>query len=709
MRGGDTDNGFGLLYNWNRLGDGVHTVTAYADSVEFTSVQVIVTTLGEEFLQDANGIVTIPDFPDPGMTRMLRWQQAQQNFVITAGSPQGGGTSGAVPHVLENPQPGSFQSGVGIISGWACNAQTIEISIDGGPRIQAGTGTIREDTQGVCGDTDNGFGLLYNWNRLGDGPHTVTAYADGGEFAHVTVTVTTLGEEFRQGLSREVTIPNFPEVGTDAILQWQEAQQNFVISFAAPTARLVTVEPSVRLPSGLSIPNLVISSLMSETAEVRARPEPTLVLAEDAGGVVLLALASMDGGFLGERPGEVEVSVDSTAVALVGLAAGIAVPDMVQRIADVIRRHSQYPALVAALTERLAADPNFLDGLIDDPETERLIEEVAAELTISFIPQSASAWQDIPPLTPTAYPSSSRSPFMSAQSSAQTESMCSDTRENINLELGIDFFKYTGAPVDGLSKLLGIASGIGDVTEATNQCLERKRCEYKEKFGDTPPKFDPISISKWVSRMLKSNAPFAASDNYQRVKWIEREARKCEGVKLADFGALALEEVTGAALVILKLKRFGRWILNTWEAYKLDAKVREILRRPEVRECGFTEGDFTIGGGGDGAGGTSGGADLSCEPPPPPGECPPNTKRYGDKCIPYCPAKEECCFAQDPDNGHYYTDYFNEPRWRRHCFNLEFYGFDRKTVCDGLDRNDPLSDVRPCTSRFKSNLTFGGN
>ena len=87
-----------------------------------------------------------------------------------------------------------------MISGWACDAQTIEISFDGGPRLQAGAGTLRADTEGGCGDTGNGFGLLYNWNLLGDGPHTVTAYADGVEFAEVTVTVTTLGEEFRRGL-----------------------------------------------------------------------------------------------------------------------------------------------------------------------------------------------------------------------------------------------------------------------------------------------------------------------------------------------------------------------------------------------------------------------------------------------------------------------------------------------------------------------------
>ena len=232
---GDTDNGFGLLYNWNLLGDGPHTVTAYADGVEFASVAVTVTTLGEEFLRGASGTFPLADFPTPGASRTLRWQQAQQNFVITAGNPQGGGTSGAAPHVLENPQPGSFQSGVGVISGWVCEAQTIEISFDDGPRLQAGAGTIREDTHRVCGDTDNGFGLLYNWNLLGDGPHTVTAYADGVEFARVTVTVTTLGEEFRRGLSREVTVTNFPAAGTNIVLRWQEAQQNFVITQTTST------------------------------------------------------------------------------------------------------------------------------------------------------------------------------------------------------------------------------------------------------------------------------------------------------------------------------------------------------------------------------------------------------------------------------------------------------------------------------------------
>ena len=82
--------------------------------------------------------------------------------------------------VFENPQPGSFQSGVGVISGWVCEAERIDIVFNPGTATEetwrAGYRTTRPDTaytpQGevICGDTDNGFGLLFNWNRLGDGP-----------------------------------------------------------------------------------------------------------------------------------------------------------------------------------------------------------------------------------------------------------------------------------------------------------------------------------------------------------------------------------------------------------------------------------------------------------------------------------------------------------------------------------------------------------
>jgi len=79
--------------------------------------------------------------------------------------------------------PASFQSGIGVISGWVCEADTVEIELNGVPH-EAAYGTERVDTQGACGDTDNGFGLLFNWNLLGDGEYVVIATVDRGVGAH---------------------------------------------------------------------------------------------------------------------------------------------------------------------------------------------------------------------------------------------------------------------------------------------------------------------------------------------------------------------------------------------------------------------------------------------------------------------------------------------------------------------------------------------
>ena len=133
--------------------------------------------------------------------------------------------------VLENPQPNSFLSGLGVISGWVCDAQRIDIEFDG-VRYQAAYGTSRADTRAVCGDDNNGFGFLFNWNLLGDGVHTVKAFADNQEFANATVTVATLGEEFLRGATKNERLTNFPHPGADIIVVWQQSLQNFVIARA---------------------------------------------------------------------------------------------------------------------------------------------------------------------------------------------------------------------------------------------------------------------------------------------------------------------------------------------------------------------------------------------------------------------------------------------------------------------------------------------
>ena len=238
---GDTDNGFGLLFNWNRLGDGEHTVVALVDGVELGRATVTVTTLDEEFLRDVAGECLVADFPLPGETVTVEWQETQQNFVMTRGMrPDGTNLAGmAGVGYLENPGPNSFQSGVGVISGWVCEAEVVEIAIGDRPRQVAAYGTERLDTDTrrkdgtvICGDTDNGFGLLFNWNRLGDGEHAVVAYVDGEVLGRATVRVTTLGEEFLRGAEGECVVEDFPMPGETVTLEWQQNSQNFVITDA---------------------------------------------------------------------------------------------------------------------------------------------------------------------------------------------------------------------------------------------------------------------------------------------------------------------------------------------------------------------------------------------------------------------------------------------------------------------------------------------
>ena len=230
---GDTNNGFGLLYNWNKLGDGVHTVRVVVDGIEFATLPVTVTTLGlgEEFPRGLTGEAVLPDFPTDGETSRLVWQEAQQNFALADGPVTPSGTTRDWTWaVLGNPAPGSYQSGVRVISGWVCEAEEVVVEIDGEHRLVAAYGTERADTAAQCGDTNNGFGLLWNWNKLADGPHTMRLLVDGEEWATAAFTVTTLGEEFRRGLVHTGRVWDFPGAGEVVTVEWQEAQQNFVVT-----------------------------------------------------------------------------------------------------------------------------------------------------------------------------------------------------------------------------------------------------------------------------------------------------------------------------------------------------------------------------------------------------------------------------------------------------------------------------------------------
>ncbi|CAG0976104.1 hypothetical protein BURK2_01580 [Burkholderiales bacterium] len=144
---------------------------------------------------------------------------------------------GMAPPALENPQASSYQSGIGLISGWSCVGPHVGISFDGLPPIAAPYGSGRLDTASVCGawNVYGGFGLLSNFNLLGTGSHTVQLYVNGQVFGPPrSFQVTVPAGEFLSGVSASSTVNNFPSAGRSTTLIWQQSQQNFGIQAVSP-------------------------------------------------------------------------------------------------------------------------------------------------------------------------------------------------------------------------------------------------------------------------------------------------------------------------------------------------------------------------------------------------------------------------------------------------------------------------------------------
>ena len=143
---------------------------------------------------------------------------------------------------LGNPPHNSTRSGIGIISGWVCEAGNVAITITpvgtgGSPEqtFNIGYGADRPDTVGQCDHTspDTGFGMAYNFNRLLEGQYRITARADEQQIgaSHLfTVVYLDPDDTFLEGLERDVEVTDFPATGDITTLKWEESTQNFVIS-----------------------------------------------------------------------------------------------------------------------------------------------------------------------------------------------------------------------------------------------------------------------------------------------------------------------------------------------------------------------------------------------------------------------------------------------------------------------------------------------
>ena len=132
---------------------------------------------------------------------------------------------------LENPQPDDYASGIYLISGWVCDAESVEILLDGAQYLAAPYGSERMDTVSQCGDSDNGFGVLINMANLGAGEHEASLIADGQVIDTHTFKVTALSTgEFADDLSGCAVIEDFPADKKETRLEWTTSMQGFQMS-----------------------------------------------------------------------------------------------------------------------------------------------------------------------------------------------------------------------------------------------------------------------------------------------------------------------------------------------------------------------------------------------------------------------------------------------------------------------------------------------
>ena len=293
---GDDNNAFVLQWNYALLGDGAHEVRLYDDAVEFAAASFSVATFGVPFLRGAVGEYDLFDFPESGDSVNVAWQQAAQRFVIVGltsaggsaghglagpkgplsfGARAGASVQGATLGLLEVPQPLSTVSGIGIVSGWVCEAGVVEIIFDGGAPIEAAYGTTRNDTIGSCGDDNNAFVLQWNYSLLGDGPHTVAVLADGAAVAMASFNVQTLGVPFLRGASGTYELEDFPEAGSNVTVEWQQAAQGFGVT-ATQSGPTPTPGPTPTVgPTASPTPTPGPTAAPTATPVVTPSPAPT--------------------------------------------------------------------------------------------------------------------------------------------------------------------------------------------------------------------------------------------------------------------------------------------------------------------------------------------------------------------------------------------------------------------------------------------------
>ncbi|MDG2305721.1 MAG: hypothetical protein P8R42_13970 [Candidatus Binatia bacterium] len=243
----DGNNGFAATTNLNRLGNGEATATLYINGKAVKTNKFRVTRptdkLRDPSLQGQFRLT--PNFPDASEQIDVVWTNSTQNFAIASSSapivPSGRGCSTAKTKCsFENPQPSQFASGIFPITGWACSAKNVHVTLKNASgdveRVDLPYGADRADTVHACNnDGNNGFGAVTNLNRLGTGQVTATLMIDNEPAAAHTFWVTSPTDQNRYtGAVPDHTLQGFPSPTQETTLVWQESAQNFSIENVSP-------------------------------------------------------------------------------------------------------------------------------------------------------------------------------------------------------------------------------------------------------------------------------------------------------------------------------------------------------------------------------------------------------------------------------------------------------------------------------------------
>lgn len=143
-------------------------------------------------------------------------------LAVSAAMPAAAQTTG----FQEAPRQGEQVSGIGLIRGWVCQADTVTFSIDGNPPTAMLYGASRGDTRQVCGDSDNGYAYLINWGLLPQGPHRLVVMVDGEQLAAVDFEVGGAETAFIEDLRHRDVIYGIPDSDRFCTVRWDRSAQN---------------------------------------------------------------------------------------------------------------------------------------------------------------------------------------------------------------------------------------------------------------------------------------------------------------------------------------------------------------------------------------------------------------------------------------------------------------------------------------------------